>query len=227
MLSDLMQKNDKLVIGLMSGTSADGVDAVLVRIQGHGLSTTIRQLAFVSPAYPAEVHDRIIRVAKGDFGGAKELCLLNFYLSELFVDACLELCEKAGVDVSDIDLIGTHGQTVYHIPEAEMYLGKPIRATLQIGDPSLLCEKIGAVTVSDFRVRDMGGDGSFRLSLVTGDWNTSTVTYNNRPGLSSSVFADVKLHSACLILQISKTNFAFTAFSNHSTCNSCFNIHII
>ena len=143
MLSDLMQKNDKLVIGLMSGTSADGVDAVLVRIQGHGLSTTIRQLAFVSPAYPAEVHDRIIRVAKGDFGGAKELCLLNFYLSELFVDACLELCEKAGVDVSDIDLIGTHGQTVYHIPEAEMYLGKPIRATLQIGDPSLLCEKIG------------------------------------------------------------------------------------
>ena len=159
MLSDLMQKNDKLVIGLMSGTSADGVDAVLVRIQGHGLSTTIRQLAFVSPAYPAEVHDRIIRVAKGDFGGAKELCLLNFYLSELFVDACLELCEKAGVDVSDIDLIGTHGQTVYHIPEAEMYLGKPIRATLQIGDPSLLCEKIGAVTVSDFRVRDMAAGG--------------------------------------------------------------------
>ena len=159
MLSDLMQKNDKLVIGLMSGTSADGVDAVLVRIQGHGLSTTIRQLAFVSPAYPAEVHDRIIRVAKGDFGGAKELCLLNFYLSELFVDACLELCEKAGVDVSDIDLIGTHGQTVYHIPEAEMYLGKPIRATMQIGDPSLLCEKIGAVTVSDFRVRDMAAGG--------------------------------------------------------------------
>lgn len=159
MLSDLIQKEEKLVIGLMSGTSADGVDAVLCRITGHGLATKVQQLAFVSPPYSKEVHDRILQIAEGSFGGAKELCLMNFYLTELFAEACLSLCEKAGVDPSMIDLIGTHGQTVFHIPEAQQYLGRPIRATLQIGDPSLLCEKIGAVTVSDFRVRDMAAGG--------------------------------------------------------------------
>ena len=159
MLQDLMQKNEKLVVGLMSGTSADGVDAVLCRITGHGLETKVRQLAFVSPSYTKEVHDRIIHIAKGEFGGAKEICLMNFYLTELFTDAVLSLCQKAGIKPADIDLIGTHGQTIYHIPVSEEYLGKKIRATLQIGEPSGLVERIGAVTVSDFRVRDMAAGG--------------------------------------------------------------------
>lgn len=159
MLRDLMNKDKKLVIGLMSGTSGDGVDAVLVEITGHGIETKVKQLAFVSPSYTKEVRDRILQVAGGDFGGAKELCLMNIFLSELFADACLELCEKAGVKTSDIDLIGTHGQTVYHIPVAESYLGRNIRATLQIGEASTLVERIGAITVSDFRVRDMAAGG--------------------------------------------------------------------
>ena len=159
MLADLQQKNEKLVIGLMSGTSADGVDAVLVRITGHGIETKIQQLAFVSPPYTKEIRDRILKVAGGDFGGAREICLMNFLLTELFTDACFELCEKAGVSPSDIDLIGTHGQTVFHIPQEEDYLGRKIRATLQIGEASVLTEKIGAVTVSDFRFRDMAAGG--------------------------------------------------------------------
>ncbi|MCF0136523.1 MAG: anhydro-N-acetylmuramic acid kinase [Lachnospiraceae bacterium] len=159
MLRDIMEKDTKLVIGLMSGTSGDGVDAVLCEIRGHGISTRVKQLAFVSPAYTREVRDRILQVAAGDFGGAKELCLMNVYLSELFADACLELCRQAEVKPGDIDLIGTHGQTVYHIPVAENYLGRDIRATLQIGEASTLVERIGAVTVSDFRVRDMAAGG--------------------------------------------------------------------
>ena len=90
MLRDIMEKDTKLVIGLMSGTSGDGVDAVLCEIRGHGISTRVKQLAFVSPAYTREVRDRILQVAAGDFGGAKELCLMNVYLSELFADACLD-----------------------------------------------------------------------------------------------------------------------------------------
>ncbi|MBQ7059582.1 MAG: anhydro-N-acetylmuramic acid kinase [Firmicutes bacterium] len=159
MLQDIVQKNEKLVVGLMSGTSADGVDAVLCRISGHGPGTKVKQLAFVSPAYSKEVHDRIIRIAKGDFGGAREICLMNFYLTEMFTEAVLSLCEEAGVSPSEIDLIGTHGQTIYHIPVPEEYLGKKVRATLQIGEPSGLVERIGAVTVSDFRVRDMAAGG--------------------------------------------------------------------
>jgi len=159
MLSDIMKKEKKLVIGLMSGTSADGVDAVLVEITGHGIETKVRQLAFVSPPYTEEARERILRVAAGDFGGSKELCLMNVWLGEVFADTCLLLCEKAGVKPSDIDLIGTHGQTLFHVPVAEEYLGRPIRATYQIGEPSVLAERIGAITVSDFRVRDMAAGG--------------------------------------------------------------------
>ena len=159
MLQNIIQKKEKLVIGLMSGTSADGVDAVLVKISGSGTDTSVQQLAFVSPPYTAEVRERILRVAAGDFGGSKELCQMNVLLGELFADACLMLCKEAGVDPKDIDLIGTHGQTVYHIPVEESYLGTPLTGTLQIGEPSILCERIGAVTVSDFRVRDMAAGG--------------------------------------------------------------------
>ena len=159
MLFDIMQKNEKLVIGLMSGTSADGVDAVLVRITGHGIDTKVEQLAFVSPPYTEEVRELILKMAAGDFGGTKEACLFNVLMGELFADACLELCKEAGIRPEDVDLIGTHGQTVYHIPVAESYCGREITATLQLGEPSVLCEKIGAVTVSDFRVRDMAAGG--------------------------------------------------------------------
>ena len=159
MLYDIMQKNEKLVIGLMSGTSADGVDAVLVRITGHGIDTKVEQLAFVSPPYTEEVRDLILKMAAGDFGGTKEACLFNVLMGELFADACLQLCEEAGIRPEDVDLIGTHGQTVYHIPVAESYCGREITATLQLGEPSVLCEKIGAITVSDFRVRDMAAGG--------------------------------------------------------------------
>ena len=102
MLSDIMKKEKKLVIGLMSGTSADGVDAVLVEITGHGINTRVRQLAFVSPPYTQEVRERILRIAAGDFGGSKELCLMNVLLGELFADACEMLCKEAGVALSDI-----------------------------------------------------------------------------------------------------------------------------
>ena len=159
MLSDIMQKNEKLVIGLMSGTSADGVDAALVRITGHGSKTKVEQLAFVSPPYTEEVRALILKMATGDFGGTKEACLFNVLMGELFADACLLLCKKAGIRPEDVDLIGTHGQTVYHIPVAESYCGREITATLQLGEPSVLCEKIGAITVSDFRVRDMAAGG--------------------------------------------------------------------
>lgn len=159
MLTDLINKESKLVIGLMSGTSADGIDAVLVRISGHGPSTKVKQLAFISPAYSEEVRRRILTVAEGKFGGAKELCLMNALLGHLFAETCLTLCQKAGVKPSDIDLVGSHGQTVWHIPAAEDYLGYSMRGTLQIGDPSEINEKLGCPVVSDFRVRDMAAGG--------------------------------------------------------------------
>ncbi|MDE7221630.1 MAG: anhydro-N-acetylmuramic acid kinase [Oscillospiraceae bacterium] len=162
MLAELMKKRSKLVIGLMGGTSADGVDAVLVRIDGWGEETRMEQLAYVSIPFESEVRRRILDIARGDFGGSRELGRMNMLLGELYLDACLRLCRRAGVEPGQIDLIGSHGQTVYHQPVKEPYLGREISATYQIGDVSILCEKIGAPVVSDFRVRDMaaGGQGA-------------------------------------------------------------------
>lgn len=162
MLAELMKKRSKLVIGLMGGTSADGVDAVLVRIDGWGEETRMEQLAYVSIPFESEVRRRILDIARGDFGGSRELGRMNMLLGELYLDACLQLCRRAGVEPGQIDLIGSHGQTVYHQPAKEPYLGREISATYQIGDVSILCEKIGAPVVSDFRVRDMaaGGQGA-------------------------------------------------------------------
>lgn len=161
-LRALMDKRSKLVIGLMGGTSADGVDAALVRITGWGLDTRVEQLAYVSVPFSDAVRARILDLAGGDFGGSRELGRMNALLGLLYLDACVELCRRAGVALSDVDLIGSHGQTVYHQPVPEEYLGREIAATYQIGDVSILCERIGAPAVSDFRVRDMaaGGQGA-------------------------------------------------------------------
>lgn len=152
----------RLAIGLMSGTSADGMDAALVEISGCGLETKVKELAFVSLPYSAAVRDAILRLAEGESGGTREACLFSFLLGELSLEACLEVCKKAGVRPADVAFVGSHGQTLYHIPDAQEYLGRRVRGTLQLGEPSVICQGMGCPVVSGFRVRDMaaGGNGA-------------------------------------------------------------------
>ena len=110
-LSDVLQKPHKLVIGLMSGTSADGIDAALTEITGFGLTTQVKQLAFVSLPFAPEVRARILALAGGESGGTHELCLMNFLMGKLSVEACMAVCAKAAICPEDVDLIGSHGQT--------------------------------------------------------------------------------------------------------------------
>lgn len=149
----------RLAIGLMSGTSADGIDAVLVELRGCGPETQVRQRAFLTLPFSDEARARILRVAAGDFGGSEELCRMNFYLGALHADACEALCEQAGVAPGAVAFVGSHGQTVYHAPGAAEYLGRPVRGTLQIGEGSVIAERMGCPVVSDFRVRDMAAGG--------------------------------------------------------------------
>lgn len=158
-LKFLMDKDPVLAIGLMSGTSADGMDAALVRIKGWGLGTCVEQLSFVSLPYEPQVRSAILRLAGGESGGTHELSLFHFLLGELSLEACLRVCEAAGVAPSEIDFVGSHGQTLYHAPVAEPYLGRSVRATLQMGEPSVIAEGLGCPVVSDFRVRDMVAGG--------------------------------------------------------------------
>lgn len=161
-ITELLQKEKLLVIGLMSGTSGDGVDAALVEIGGWGLSTRAKLLDFYCLPYGEEVRGRILAVAGGEYGGSAELCRMNFFLGSLFAEACLRLCAQAGVSPREIDLVGSHGQTVWHEPRPEPYLGKALPSTLQIGEASVLAEALGCAVVSDFRVRDVaaGGQGA-------------------------------------------------------------------
>jgi anhydro-N-acetylmuramic acid kinase len=149
----------RLAIGLMSGTSADGIDAVLLRITGCGTQTQVQQLAFITLPFTDAVRARILRVAAGDFGGSEELCRMNFFLGALSADACEAVCREAGVAPAEVCFVGSHGQTVFHAPDEQEYLGRRLRSTLQIGEASVIAERLGCPVVSDFRVRDMAAGG--------------------------------------------------------------------
>ena len=155
----LMEKPSRLVIGLMSGTSADGVDAALCRITGHGTSTKVEQLGFVFDPFDTRVREEILRLAGGQEATAADFCRINFLLGRLYAETSLRLCRECGVEPKDIDLVGSHGQTLWHIPQPETYLGQTFRSTLQLGECSVLTETFGCPVVGDFRVRDVAAGG--------------------------------------------------------------------
>jgi len=154
-LRSICEKNERYVIGLMSGTSADGIDAALVKISGSYTSTTVEEIAFEVYEYPADVRERIFRLF--DSASPAELCHMNFLIGKHFALAANNIAKKAGINIRDVDLIGSHGQTIYHIPEpCEEY---PLKSTLQIGESAIIAHDTGVVTVSDFRVADMAAGG--------------------------------------------------------------------
>jgi anhydro-N-acetylmuramic acid kinase len=161
-LHRLQGKKKKLIIGLMSGTSADGIDAVLLRVSGSGIRTSFKQLAFISCPYPSKLRKLILRNSSADSSSVEEISHLNLILGEFFADAAARVTKRAGYKLSDVDLIGSHGQTIHHLPNLWRFAGKRIRATLQIGDPAVIAKRTGIITIGDFRVGDiaLGGQGA-------------------------------------------------------------------
>lgn len=158
-LRELTEKESRLVIGIMSGTSADGVDAALCRISGSGTELKLQQLGFYFMPFEDDVRREILRLAGGGSAAAADFCRMNFRLGQLYTEAALRLCESMGLKPGDIDLIGSHGQTFWHIPRDEEYLGASFKSTLQLGECSVLAEAFGCPVVGDFRVRDVAADG--------------------------------------------------------------------
>ncbi len=136
----------------MSGTSADGIDAAVVDIADRG----IRLLAFDVFPYPRVLQKKIVAIATGLPCHVAVLCRLNFDLGERFADAVIRIAKQADLPLSRIGLIGSHGQTIQHLP------GPTRSATLQIGEPSVIAERTGITTIADFRPRDVaaGGEGA-------------------------------------------------------------------
>ncbi|HEX8833200.1 MAG TPA: anhydro-N-acetylmuramic acid kinase, partial [Abditibacteriaceae bacterium] len=149
-----------LCIGLMSGTSLDGIDAVLVRIEGSGPTLRAELQAFLCVPLAVPVREQILRIHES--ASVAEIARLNVELGELFADAVLQLLQHANADANDIAVIGSHGQTICHLPHEH--------ATLQIGEAAIIAERTGITTVSDFRPRDLaaGGQGAPLVPYV--DW---------------------------------------------------------
>jgi anhydro-N-acetylmuramic acid kinase len=149
------------VIGLMSGTSGDGIDAVLVDIRGHGEALKVKMLAHLARPYSRSLQQRILEASlKGTVG---DVCHLNALLGELFAQAALRVTARAGFEPSDVALIGSHGQTIHHLPAGTRETGVGlIRSTLQIAEPAVIAERTGIMTIAGFRPRDMaaGGEGA-------------------------------------------------------------------
>ncbi len=150
---ELLKQDKKYVIGLMSGTSADGIDAALVEIEGVGLATRAALIAFETVPFPDGMRDRILACCQPDTGTVDAICELNFELGHLFASAVKGLLQHTGIPASAIALIGSHGQTIQHLPP---------RSTLQIGEPAVIAHETGIPTIADFRVADMaaGGQGA-------------------------------------------------------------------
>lgn len=161
-LERIIKKKERTIIGLMSGTSVDSVDAVLVRVRGSGPGTTFRQLAFRRHSYPKGYREFVLCNSLPGSGRIEDISTLNVLSAQFFADAVHALLKLAGIPVSKVDLIGSHGQTVHHLPNTQKRFGRSVRSTLQLGDPAVIAKLTGIVTVGNFRTGDMalGGQGA-------------------------------------------------------------------
>lgn len=161
--NERMGKNELLVMGVMSGTSADGVDVALARISGGGNTRLNGKLiAHATFTLDSSVRKEILRIAEGHSAPAGTISQLNFRLGEIFANSVMAACKKFCVSPSRVALIGSHGQTVFHQGNRVPYLGRPTSSTLQIGEGAVIAARTGITTVSDFRAADMaiGGQGA-------------------------------------------------------------------
>lgn len=174
-------------IGLMSGTSADGVDAALVEVGESDLSL----LGYVEVPFPQDVRREILSLCEN--GRVDAICRMDAALGEWFAEAALRVCEKVNVSAGEVDVIGSHGQTIHHLPALAAVAEKRVRSTLQIGNPAVIAERTGITTVSDFRSRDMavGGQGAPLVPLV--DYLLFRSEYAGRAMLNIGGIANVNI----------------------------------
>ena len=148
------------IIGILSGTSVDSIDCVLVEVTGFGPKTKIAVKEFYSKRYPNELKKLILKNSHIASSNVEEICLLNFIIGKAFAQAVKEFLTKRKINSSSISFIGSHGQTIYHIPQEKAVGGIKSKATLQIGDPSVIASLTGITTIGDFRTADMAVNGN-------------------------------------------------------------------
>lgn len=151
-----------LVLGMMSGTSADGIDVALAEVSGAPPRLNTRLMAHASRRMPDALRKEVLRIAEGAACTSGDISQLNFRLGMAFADAATGACKEFRVALSRIKVIGSHGQTIFHQGRPVSFLGRSTASTLQVGEPAVIAAETGIPTIGDFRVADMamGGQGA-------------------------------------------------------------------
>jgi anhydro-N-acetylmuramic acid kinase len=191
-LQALLDSPERIVAGVMSGTSLDGVDAVIARIRGSGRALELEQLAFVHTPYPEALRDALhcnVEVGSSD---VRALSQLNALLGRFFADAVSRAVNESGIGLGGIDLVGSHGHTVHHVPDPEPFAGfDGVASTFQLGDPAVVATRLGIPVVGDFRTADVaiGGQGAPLVPYF--DWALFTDDREHRALLNLGGIANV------------------------------------
>ncbi|MGC9336385.1 MAG: anhydro-N-acetylmuramic acid kinase, partial [Anaerolineae bacterium] len=147
-----------IVVGLMSGTSADGIDAAVVDIEGAPPHLDARIRAYVEVPWDAATRERIFELFRPETSSVDRICRMNFHLAEHFAEAALQAIAEAELAPADVHLIGSHGQTIYH----DVGEDGSVHSTLQIGEAAVIAHRTGVTTIANFRAADVaaGGQGA-------------------------------------------------------------------
>lgn len=177
-LLQIANKPSRLVIGLMSGTSVDGIDAALVRIEGHGAGANVKEIAFRSYPFPSGLRTKVFRLFDPQEARVDAICQLDFLLGEVFAAAVDRLLQDCGRTRDEVDLVASAGQTVWHDPQPVVeepdvdWIDHPLvtRSTFAIGQSAVIAERTGITTIGDLRVRDVAAGGQGAPLVAYADW---------------------------------------------------------
>lgn len=151
-------KNSRLIIGVNSGTSMDALDVALVQINGTGVSVGMQLEKFESFPFPDGWKTYLLNLMHQS--STSRLSQANVLIGKFFADGINRFIETHRIDRASVTAIGSHGQTIFHHPENEMLFNRAIHSTLQLGDPSVIAQETGILTVGDFRMADIAAGGS-------------------------------------------------------------------
>lgn len=169
-LSNISKKETRKIIGLMSGTSLDGLDMALCEVIGHGKETQLKLLAFETHDYSDLFKNEVAEVFSKQMVSLEKLCLLNSWIAREHATIINAQLKKWNVEHTEIDLIASHGQTIYHAPKRQHQQTQYENATLQIGDGDHIAHHTGIITISDFRQKHVAAGGEGAPLAAYGDY---------------------------------------------------------
>lgn len=169
-LFGLVKKEKRTIIGLMSGTSLDGLDIALCEFTSHGMQTQMTLREFATMPYSAAFKAEVKAVFSKRQVDLEKVCLMNAYIGSFHADLVLACLQKWNIKPQEVDVIASHGQTIYHAPASLHLIEEMPNATLQIGDGDHIAVRTGIVTLSDFRQKHIAAGGEGAPLAVYGDY---------------------------------------------------------